>query len=318
MLTQSLQTPGNVLRFPAPTNRGGSAEWDGETFRLANERTRILAYDVSPSGWTDELTTLHEESGGSSHFIDVASRSHAVAEVVRCAGSNEATVLEVGCSSGFLLRDLLAKLPNAKIIGADYTWGTLEALGKRLPGVPLLQFDLTRCPLPDAFADATVLLNVLEHIRDHEAAIRHLFRITRPGGAVIIEVPAGAHLFDVYDRVLMHERRYDMRELVSLVEAAGFVVERKSHLGAFLYPPFYLSKRLNQRRYPPGVEVNERALVAGMIGATGKSSWFMGGLMRMEAAIRQHVHFPVGIRCLLTCRKPNVFSTTASPAIETL
>jgi SAM-dependent methyltransferase len=294
------------LAFPSPADAAQQTFWNPQGFELGDRRARVLAYDVSPSGWTDELTTLHEETGGSDHFIDVASRRHAVAEIVHCAGPGPATVLEIGCSSGFLLRELLARLPGANIIGADYTRGTLEALAKRLPGVPLLQFDLTRCPLPDAFADVTVLLNVLEHISDHEAAVRHLFRITRPGGAVVIEVPAGAHLFDVYDRVLMHERRYDMSGLVSLVEQAGFTVERASHLGALLYPAFHLSKRLNQRRYPPGAKVDERAAVAAMISATRKSSGLMTGLMRLEAAMRRYVTFRRGIRCLITCRKPAI------------
>jgi hypothetical protein len=123
---------------------------------------------------------------------------------------------------------------------------------------------------------------------------------------VVIEVPAGAHLFDVYDRGLMHERRYDMSELVSLVERAGFTVERASHLGALLYPAFYISKRLNQRRYPPGAKVDERAAVAAMISATRKSSGLMIGLMRLEAAMRRYVTFRRGIRCLITCRKPAI------------
>ena len=41
---------------------------------------------------------------------------------------------------------------------------------------------------------AVVLLNVLEHIQDHEGALRQLYRILKPGGVVIIEVPAGPHL----------------------------------------------------------------------------------------------------------------------------
>ncbi len=292
------------------------AQWDGDMFVLANERVRVLAYEVSPSGWTDDLTALHEETSGSAHFIDVASRRHALAEVVRCAPANQPTVLEVGCSSGFLLRDLLARMPRARLVGADYTRGTLEALATRLPGMPLLQFDLTRCPLPDGFADVTVLLNVLEHIRDHEAAIRHLFRITRPGGAVVIEVPAGADLFDVYDRALLHERRYDMRTLVALVEMAGFAVERKSHLGALLYPAFYLSKRRNQRRYPPGAEVDGRAIVASMIQATHRSSRFMEMLMLLETGIRGYVYLPRGIRCLLTCRRPIDLSAAIGSPVE--
>ena len=292
------------LSLPDPTDNSQVAVWNGENFVVNGHRERILAYDVSPSGWTEELTQLHEETGGSDHFIDVASRAHAVAEVARCVPPSPATILEIGCSSGFLLADIRKKLPQHFLIGSDYTGGTLRALAPRVQGLPLVQFDLTRCPLPDDFADVIVLLNVLEHIEDHEAAVQHLFRITRPGGAVIVELPAGSRLYDVYDRVLMHHRRYDMATLVALLERVGFLIERKSHLGFFLYPAFYLSKRVNQWRYPEGAVIDEQAIVADMIAATRKSSALLGRLMKIEEALRPHVYFPIGVRCLVTARKP--------------
>jgi SAM-dependent methyltransferase len=289
---------------PHPTDRSDTVPWDDGAFDYDGRRVRVLAYGVSPSGWTDELTHLHEETGGSNHFIDVASRQHALAEVTRCITHPASTVLEIGCSSGFLLRELVAQLPGHRVFGADYTRQTLELLGRQLPHVPLMQFDLTQCPLPDDFVDVIVLLNVLEHIDDHEAAIAQLYRIVRPGGAVIIEVPAGPSLFDVYDRVLMHHRRYAMSGLTTLVERHGFVVERRSHLGFFLYPAFYLAKRLNRRRYPSSGAVDEQQLVAGMIKATHKSNGVMGAVMRCEQALRPRVYLPFGVRCLVTCRKP--------------
>jgi SAM-dependent methyltransferase len=292
------------LSLPDPADRTRAVVWTGEEFALDGRRERILAYDVAPSGWTDELTQLHEETGGSDHFIDFASRAHALAEVARCVARSPSTILEIGCSSGFLLADIRRRLPQPFLIGSDYTSGTLRALAPRVQGIPLIQFDLTRCPLPDDFADVVVLLNVLEHIGDHEAAIRHLFRITRPGGTVIVELPAGSSLYDVYDRTLMHHRRYDMPDLVALLQRTGFVIERKSHLGFFLYPAFYLPKRLNQLRYPKGADVNEQEIVAGMIVATKKSSALMGVVMKVEQALRPYVYFPFGVRCLVTCRKP--------------
>jgi SAM-dependent methyltransferase len=292
------------LSLPDPMDHAREAVWNGEDFLVDGRRERILTYDVAPSGWTDELTHLHEETGGSDHFIDVASRAHAVAEVARCVLRDRSTIVEIGCSSGFLLADIRRRLPQHFLIGSDYTNGTLRALAPRAPGIPLIQFDLTRCPLPDDFADVFVLLNVLEHIDDHEAAIRHLFRVTRPGGVVIIEVPAGTSLFDVYDRVLMHHRRYDMASLVAALKQAGFAIERQSHLGFFLYPAFYLSKRLNQMRYPEGTDVQEQQIVASMIAATKKSSPLMGIIMKVEGALRPYIYYPFGIRCLVTCRKP--------------
>jgi SAM-dependent methyltransferase len=294
-----------VFKLPHPTDTSSSAIWRNGAFEYDGRRVRVLVYRVSPSGWTNELTQLHEKTGGSSHFIDVASRQYACAEVRRCISHPASTVLEIGCSSGFLLRDLVAQLPGHRIFGADYTRETLESLGSRLPGVPLVQFDLTQCPLSANFVDVIVLLNVLEHIEDHEAALAQLFRIVRPGGAVIIEVPAGPSLFDVYDRVLMHHRRYDMNELTRLVEWQGFIIDRRSHLGFFLYPMFFLAKRRNQFLHQSGNKIDEQQFVAGMIKATRKTSPLMNVVMKCEAALRKHIYYPFGIRCLVTCRKPN-------------
>jgi SAM-dependent methyltransferase len=290
--------------LPHPTDSGRNVAWTGDAFELDGKPARILVYEVSPSGWTDELTHLHEEIGGDDHFMDVASRAHTLSEVARCTDPAGSTILEIGVSSGFLLSKLAMQGTKHRVFGADYTLETLQTLGPKLPQMPLVRFDLTHCPLRDGTVDVVVLSNVLEHVGDHAAASMHLFRIVRPGGAVIVEVPAGPKLYDVYDRVLMHHRRYAMRQLTELMESAGFVIERRSHLGFFLYPAFYLAKRLNQLRYAKHDACNDQRLVEDMIAATRKRSAAMSALMRFEAALRPHVYFPFGIRCLLTCRRP--------------
>jgi len=83
---------------------------------------------------------------------------------------------------------------------------------------------------------------------------------------------------------------------------AGFTIERRSHLGFLLFPAFYLSKRLNQVRHPARPDVDEVRIVSKMISTT-RSGSLMRYIMAAESALRQHVYLPVGIRCLVTCRK---------------
>jgi SAM-dependent methyltransferase len=211
-----------LISFPNPSAPSTSIKWNGETFDFDDKAVRVLAYDLSSPGWTNAPTPLHEELAGSELFIDVASRRHAVNAVAGYLSRSPSLILEFGVSSGFLLRDLIAQFPKHCVVGADYTLETLEALGQKFPNIPLLQFDLTQCPLPDAFADIVVVLNVLEHIKDDRKAAAELFRTLRPGGVLIIEVPAGSKLFDVYDRAAMHHRRYDMPDLRLLLQSVGF------------------------------------------------------------------------------------------------
>src|SRR5262249_36867597 len=152
------------------------------------------------------LTTFHEAHAGAEHFIDRASRRHALAQIKRYATGPNPVVLEVGCSSGFLLEELRREMPHARLIGSDYVRGPLEQLTKRIPDVPLLMFHLTRCPLPDACVDVVFAHNLLKHIAADREAILKRPQILRPGGAAVLEVPAGPQLFDIYDKVLQHHR----------------------------------------------------------------------------------------------------------------
>jgi SAM-dependent methyltransferase len=291
------------LTFPPVSAGEDSPVWNGGAFVSAGQTTRVLAYQVGESGWSDELTELHEsatESGA--HFIDVASRNHAISELRRALGTRPVSIMEVGCSAGHLLADMRRSLPNAALTGGDYTLGTLVKLGQKMPGIPLVRFNLADSPLPSDNYDAMVLLNVLEHIEDDSAAARNIARMLKPGGVAVIEVPAGPELFDDYDRQLQHFRRYTLPGICSVVEQAGLIVERRNYLGALIYPAFYLAKRLSQNGPKPAAD--REAHVANAIGATSRFNMVGRAIMKLEAAIAAGVTFPRGIRCVVTARKP--------------
>jgi len=275
--------------------------WTGYEFQVGDHPLRVLSYETRGSGWTDDLTFFHEKKAGADHSIDLVSREYALGQVRRFVRVPTPFILEVGCSSGFFLRLLLERMPEAFLIGSDYVPGPLLQLSRDLPGLPLLQFDVTRCPLPSQSLDAVVLLNVLEHIKDDSAAMAQVFRILKPGGIAVIEVPAGPRLFDAYDKLLMHERRYSSSQLKKLVLGVGFEILSHSHLGFFLYPGFWWVKRRN-RKYVGREEKVQREIVAKNIGST-KESHLLKTILQMEMALGRWIAYPFGIRCLLTCRR---------------
>lgn len=74
----------------------------------------------------------------------------------------------------------------------------------------------------DQSLDTIILVNVLEHIEDDAETLRHFGRILRPGGHLLLFVPALPFLFSNMDRVLCHHRRYLLKGLRHEVENAGF------------------------------------------------------------------------------------------------
>jgi SAM-dependent methyltransferase len=284
--------------WPVPPGYSGTPRWTDGGFRIGNNRVSVLSYEVGSSGWADELTAFHEDNAGSDHFIDRASRAHALGQIKQHAKQTQPVILEVGSSSGFLLEALRTELPAAFVIGSDYVRGPLEAMARRRPDIPLLQFDLVRCPLPDNSVDVVVLLNVLEHIENDTGAVQQVHRILKPGGAFVCEVPAGPHLYDVYDKVLLHYRRYTLNGLCTLLRGAGFSITHASHLGALFYPGFWYVKRKNKRFLEAPEEVQQQ-VVARAIQKTGRSR-LCEAVMWVEDRLRRWFRFPFGIRCLAT------------------
>jgi SAM-dependent methyltransferase len=145
---------------------------------------------------------------------------HAVLlRAVKASGIVPVTALEIGCGSG-VARMMLERDLHLPIDGCDLNRTALEMAppGRgRLLSYDILEFEPT---LLNRY-DAVFLLDVLEHIQDDveflSAALRHL----RPGGVVVVNVPASMLFFSDYDRVAGHVRRYSHRSLSDVFRKCG-------------------------------------------------------------------------------------------------
>lgn len=292
------------IKLPPLPGEKNEPSWDGEAFRIGTRKLPVLSYHESQSGWTDDLTLMHEDLTGENHYMDKASRGNAVRALSPILGRSNPTILEIGCSSGFLLKELKRRAGHGTIVGSDFISGPLVKLSGHLRGIPLLQFDITQCPLEDSSFDGVVMLNVLEHIQDDCKALKQVYRILRPGGLVVIEVPAGPHLYDFYDKHLMHYRRYRLDDLKALAQKTGFEVTRASHLGFFLYPLFSLMKKRNRKKEGSLSKSEQSSLVSRQIKRVHDNP-LLHLLMRAELAVGKYISYPAGIRCLMVLRKEN-------------
>lgn len=278
--------------------------WVGSGFRIGSEFLGVLSYGDSQSAWSDELTAMHEAEASFSHPIDLASRALAARSIQILANRPSQLVLDIGCSSGFLIRDLQTRLPTLSIFGADYLLSVVMKAARSNPGIPFIQFDLRNCPLPDRCVDGVTALNVLEHIDDDFMALKEVYRILRPQGIAHVEVPAGPGCFDLYDEVLMHFRRYRLKDLAAMAQRVGFEVRSATHLGFLIYPAFRWVKLSNRARYSGLPLTAKQSVVKRHINTTGSSLW-MRIALGAELKLGRFFRFPFGIRAVVTLSKPS-------------
>ena len=263
----------------------------------------FLAYESAADvNWSPELEALHEDASRD-HFIDVETR-WILLRGIRPALRPGAVVVDVGCSSGYLLADLRSAHPEVAAFGADLVPEGLRRAHETAPDAPLLLADCLALPFEDGRVEAVVSANVLEHVREDEAALREIRRVLRPGGLAAVVVPAARGLYDAYDAHLGHERRYARGELAGKARRAGFEVLDDLFLGSLLFPAFWLAKQRNRRRAAGLDEDGRRALVERSIARTQGSRLGDAATALERELLVRGVRIPFGIRSACVLRRP--------------
>ena len=132
-------------------------------------------------------------------------------------------VLEVGAGHGTFTERLMSE---RKVTATELSPRCLAVLRERFASTP--QVEVAGVSIEESAGlgqfDSAVLVNVLEHIEDDRDALRHLVSALRPGGRVVLFVPAFEALYSDFDRRVGHHRRYRKAQLEAAVEAAGLSV----------------------------------------------------------------------------------------------
>jgi len=150
------------------------------------------------------------------------------------------TVLELGSGAGHVIREYIRHVE--KVIAVDYNDMLLDRLKERYPEekVHVVRADLKGewLEMEDVCADVIIALDVIEHFEDDKQFVDKLKSKIKPGGKVVIKVPAQPHLFSEMDIASGHFRRYDKNKLKALMESAGFTtisLRFMNPLGAWAY-----------------------------------------------------------------------------------
>lgn len=218
-------------------------------------------------------------------------------DIVRTAIAAEpgrGVAVDVGCGTGAVLQDL-AELGFGPLLGTDLDAHALTLVaGDALSGVGLARAVAEKLPLQSERVDVLCSLDVVEHLDDDVLALREYLRVLRPGGRLVVTVPAYRWAWSAHDVDLGHRRRYTRPQLESVAVAAGFEVLTSRYFHAWLVPIALLLRKTPLR-----------ALVADK----PAESVSMGGALQNAvghrlAAVDRSVELPFGLSILLVARRP--------------
>ncbi len=112
-------------------------------------------------------------------------------------------------------------------------------------------------PFGDGVFDVVGAFDVLEHCEPEAQAVGEIARVLRPGGRLLMSVPAYTWAWSAHDEQAGHYRRYTRARLVRAIERGGLVVERATYGFAGVFPFFVLERTLRRLRPPPGADAKK-------------------------------------------------------------
>jgi len=183
-------------------------------------------------------------------------------------------ILEVGAGSG---RDSFRLAREMGIVYVlDYSPQALKIVqnlnAKNNPGVHLIQGDAFQIPLPDASLDIVFHQGLMEHFKDPMPLLKEHFRVLKPGGFLLVDVPQKFHIYTVIKQILIFfnkwfagwETQFSLPQLKKLTKQAGFSVCHQ--YGRWMRPSLFyrmlreLFKKINIKLalYPKGFKYTRK------------------------------------------------------------
>ena len=155
------------------------------------------------------------------------------------------SLLEIGCGAGALLVDLSRK--GFHCVGLETSPLALE-MATNISSASSVNHDVLSCPdvsWGETF-DTVCAFDVLEHIDDDVAALSNWISWIKPGGSILLSVPAHSSRFGAGDVWAGHYRRYDRESLLQMVVDQGMRVE---HVECYGFPLANLTEIVGERTY---------------------------------------------------------------------
>ena len=224
--------------------RRETAEWIRELEALGWDRPDMQLRDqvASLSRESNEAISYPESliEEGAKGFWTIH-RGRIISRLLKTLGVQ--TLWEVGAGSGALAEEL--QMSGIQVVCIEPLAAGVSAIAERK--LPTFNCTLQHLRLPESSLEAVGLFDVVEHIDNPSELILEIHRILRPGGVLLVSVPAYEWMWSAADESLGHFRRYSKGSLIEAFESQGFSSLQVRYAFGALVPPAFLLRVLPYR-----------------------------------------------------------------------
>lgn len=229
----------------------------------------------------------------SEHWWFAARRSilaSVIRRVVRLPA--KAPILEIGCGTGHNL-EMLGQFGRVEATELNDSARKLAAkrLGRKVHSAALPDLSMFK---PASF-DMVALLDVLEHINDDDAALGAIKALLKPGGALLVTIPANRWMWSAHDVSHHHHRRYSKQEIARLARAKGFKIDLLSPFNTLLFPLIAVARIAGKLT---GRQAADDSMPPMPLNSALKS------IFALEAPLVGRMPMPFGVSLLAVLRRP--------------
>lgn len=205
-------------------------------------------------------------------------------------------ILEIGCGTGEVL-NLLSQFGDAH--GIDISPKAVEYCKNR--GIEQVTMgDINNMDLSNHLNtfDFVLVLDVLEHIQDDVETLKRINTLLKPGGILLVTVPAYKFLWSNHDEALHHKRRYHSLELRTKLADTGFEIKKLSHYVATLFPPIavvrFASNFIRRKAYAESTYVHVPDTLNNLFTK----------ILEIESILINKMYLPFGTTLVAVAHKP--------------
>lgn len=154
-----------------------------------------------------------------------------------------ADILDAGCGTGGLVVRLRQRHPDWSFSAIDRSSIGCE-LARSRTGLDVKEGDLEALPWGGESFDAVVCADVLSHVESPQKSLKELFRVLRPGGLLVVNVPAYPWFWSHYDELQQRRCRFVRAELRATLVSSGFRGVQVTHWNSLPFPFIWLKRKL--------------------------------------------------------------------------